>query len=292
VVVLDYWMPDIDGLKLAKILKSKFPGVTRIMLTGCVEPKVINEAVKRGEIYRYLIKPWDSDEILETIEAGADITRNYNLDGQDQTESDSARYEKSESARSGWAQNIMDLVPAVEARDPYTLGHSSRVTELSTGMGNKLGLNDLDMDDLEMGALLHDVGKLSIPDFILFKPSRLEVEEMTAIQEHSSIGGKILADQLAPQKVCSIVRHHHENFDGTGYPDGQKGDKTPIGARIIRLADSFDAMHHKRKYRDALPMDVIISELENGKGTQFDPELVPLFLNMLNNRESSSQLGG
>ncbi|HUT54368.1 MAG TPA: HD domain-containing phosphohydrolase [bacterium] len=297
VLVLDYWMPEVDGLMIAREAKDRFPGAIRIMLTGCIEMEVLQDAVRRGEIYRYLVKPWDEEELSRAIMSALELSRSMSeTAGKIMAGGAPGRMEKARRELAGrvypragtapeWAANMLALAHAVDARDPGTLGHSSRVAVMSMWLAPTAGLDPQNAGDLELGALLHDVGKVSVPDAILFKPGSLAQEEYFSIQQHPALGEKMLAEHGAPEAVQKIARHHHENYDGSGYPDGLSGERIPLTARIVRLADSFDAMFHRRPYRNGLALDQISREIKKFSGRQFDPALADMFLAVVEDKK-------
>lgn len=179
-------------------------------------------------------------------------------------------------------QLMQMLSTTIEAKDEYTRGHSHRVAEYSVLIARELGWNEEDLEDLKNAAYLHDIGKIGIPDTILNKPTKLTEEEFSIIKEHTTIGANILKNISLIDHVQEIVRNHHERYDGNGYPDGLKGEEIPLRARIVAVADSYDAMSSQRIYRNQLPFDKIILELERNKGTQFDPKIADIFLKLLN----------
>ena len=171
----------------------------------------------------------------------------------------------------------------VDARDTYTRGHSDRVAEYSYLIGQKLGLSDETLDLLKVGGLFHDIGKIGIRDTVLLKEGRLDDEEYAAIKKHPAIGAHILENSGLFDDIIPMVLHHHERFDGRGYPAGLKGDEIPFLARIIAVADTFDAMTSKRVYRNSLPLNIVKEEISKCSGTQFDPTIASAFLDILNN---------
>ena len=178
-------------------------------------------------------------------------------------------------------QLMQMLSTTIEAKDEYTRGHSHRVAEYSVLIARELGWDEKDLEDLKNAAYLHDIGKIGIPDTILNKPTKLTDEEFSIIKEHTTIGANILKNISLIDHVEEIVRNHHERYDGEGYPDGLKGNEIPTRAKIVAVADSYDAMSSQRIYRNQLPMDKIVRELEHNKGTQFDPVIVDIFLKLL-----------
>ncbi len=173
---------------------------------------------------------------------------------------------------------IKSLANAVEAKDPYTSGHVDRVTELSLLLAKKIGLKGEELRNVELGAILHDIGKIAIPDSILKKPEKLTEEEYEIIKTHVHHGVRILEPIPGMKGVNLAVLHHHERWDGKGYPMGLKGENIPLIARIITITDSFDAMNSDRPYRKRMPPFLIKKEFLENAGKQFDPELVEIFL--------------
>ncbi|HAU36925.1 MAG TPA: hypothetical protein DCX07_04325, partial [Phycisphaerales bacterium] len=178
------------------------------------------------------------------------------------------------------------LMETVEAKDHYTRGHTERVRELAVALGEAAGMDPKDLKDLQYAAELHDIGKIAVPDAIIAKPGRLTGDEFAIMQEHPRRGDKILQHLKFLDHARMIVRSHHERYDGTGYPDGLKGEEIPLGARILAIADSYDAMTSARPYRDAMSADAALAEIQGGAGRQFDPRLAALFTTLLETRHS------
>ena len=178
-------------------------------------------------------------------------------------------------------QMIQTLVTTIEAKDEYTRGHSHRVAEYSALIAKELGWKQKDIFHLRNAAHLHDIGNIGIPDAILNKPARLTDEEYAVIKEHTIIGAEILKNITLVKHVVEVARSHHECYDGTGYPDGRKGEEIPIEARIIAVADSYDAMRSRRIYRNMLKPEAIYEQFQKNRGVQFDPEITDTFLRLL-----------
>jgi len=178
-------------------------------------------------------------------------------------------------------ETIMAFSEALEARDQYTAGHSRRVMEYSKSIGQRLKLDKQDIEDLKKSALLHDIGKIGIPDTILKKQGKLTDEEYAIIKSHIETGAAILKNIKSFKHLVPAVYHHHEQFDGEGYPNGIKGKEIPLHARIIAITDTFDAMTSSRSYRSALSFRTALSELERRKGIQFDPDIADIFIEIL-----------
>ena len=178
-------------------------------------------------------------------------------------------------------QMMQSLSTTIEAKDEYTRGHSRRVAQYAALIAKNLGWTDQEIENIKSCAYLHDIGKIGIPDQILNKPGQLTDEEFNLIKQHPIIGQDILKDITIIPHLGEVTRSHHEHYDGTGYPDGLKGNEIPIQARIITLADSYDAMNSKRIYRNALSFKQIKEEIEKNAGTQFDPEITQIFLKLM-----------
>ena len=179
------------------------------------------------------------------------------------------------------SQSILTFTNFIDAKDPYTKGHSMRVAIYSKEIARRMGLPEGKVQDLYYEALLHDAGKIGIPDAILTKPGKLTDEEYATIKTHTTIGNEILSNFTAIPEIRDGAHYHHERYDGKGYPSGLKGEDIPLNARIICVADSYDAMSSYRSYRKSYDNAKIIDELKNNSGTQFDPKIVPIMITML-----------
>lgn len=182
------------------------------------------------------------------------------------------------------------LAGTIDAKDKYTNGHSMRVAIYSTILAEKLGWNESQIEKLRYEALLHDIGKIGVPDSILNKPSKLSDMEFDLIKSHTLVGSDILKNMVAVPNATEVARHHHERFDGRGYPTGISGTEIPLNARIVCIADSFDAMSSDRIYRKALSKEIIREELIKGRGTQFDPDLLDVFLELFDAHKLDSEI--
>lgn len=177
------------------------------------------------------------------------------------------------------------LSRALEAKNSHMCGHSERVAELSLRMAQRIGLPMAEQERIHIGAHLHDIGKIGIPDAILNKPGKLTESEFAIIRQHPEIGGDIVSKVKVFHSVVDIVRHHHERFDGKGYPDKLCGTEISLGSRIVCVADAFDAMISMRSYRPPLNVSEAMAEVERCRGSQFDPEIVDVLKKIVNNKE-------
>lgn len=170
------------------------------------------------------------------------------------------------------------IISTVEAKDKYTAAHSERVRELSYCIAKNLGVSDSTIQNLEVAAHLHDIGKIAVPDYILLKPDKLTDEEYAKIKQHCQIGANIIGQAKGMQEIANIVLHHHERWNGSGYPDGLSKEDIPLESRIIALADSIDAITSKRIYRDSMSLDICRKEIEKNSGIMYDPAISKIVL--------------
>jgi HD-GYP domain-containing protein (c-di-GMP phosphodiesterase class II) len=177
---------------------------------------------------------------------------------------------------------VQTLLSALKCKDDYTWGHSLRVAYYCVTVGREMGLSEAEIYELEVSALFHDIGKIGVPDSVLLKPSRLTDDEFSQMKLHPSKSFEILKDFSVFKEIAVNAKHHHERFDGRGYPEGLKGNQIPLFARIILISDTFDAMTSTRTYRKGLSFDVAFAELNEFSGTQFDPEIVEKFISCMN----------
>lgn len=182
-----------------------------------------------------------------------------------------------------YLDTIETLRYTVDAKDSYTKGHSERVSEFSVLIGKQLGISSDDMYALRIGGLFHDIGKIGIPDYILTKKDKLTDEEYEQIKKHPLIGEQILSNATIFSDIIPIVKYHHERFDGNGYPEHLKGEAIPLLARIVSVADAFDAMASRRPYRNNVEINKIIEEISKNKNTQFDPAIADALLEIIKN---------
>ena len=278
-MILDFMMDPIHGDDVVEEIRKFNKDLYILLLTGHKDLAPPLETIKRLDIQGYCEKSDKFDQLLLLIESGIksieqmQTIKNINI----------ALEDKNTELEKAYLDTIGILRHTVEAKDPYTRGHSDRVSEFSILIGQKINLDSDTIHDLKIGGLFHDIGKIGIPDSILLKESKLNDNEYSQIKNHPTIGVHILGDAKVFENIIPIVKHHHEKFDGTGYPSGLKGSEIPLIARIASVADTFDAMTSKRTYRDSLPISVVKEELKRCSGSQFDPEIASVFLDILEN---------
>ena len=273
-MLLDFIMTPIHGDKVVEEIRKFNENLYILLLTGHKDLAPPLETIKRLSIQGYCEKSNRFDQLLLLIESGLRSVEQMNTINRINEE----LKEKNEELKAAYLDSIQTLRYTVEAKDKYTSGHSDRVAAFSVLIGKYLGLPEKDLETLRIGGLFHDIGKIGVPDAVLLKPGKLTDNEYSEIKNHPSIGKQILANSTVFREVIPIVYYHHEKFDGTGYPEQLKGEDIPYFARITAVADTFDAMTTKRSYRNALPLDVVRKEIESCAGTQFDPEIVKVFL--------------
>jgi putative two-component system response regulator len=263
VALLDIGMPEMDGLEVIRRLRavSRTALLPIILVTarGRLEDKVAGLDAGASD---FVTKPFDPAELLARVRSNQRLSTALK------------RLENTQDV-------LIALASAIDAKDPVTEHHCDRVAEQATILAQTLGLGDSAIEAVTYGAVLHDIGKIGIAEAVLSKPGDLTASERAEMQRHPVIGDGILRPLQLGSIVGPIVRAHHERWDGTGYPDGLKGEAIPIGARIVAVVDSYDAMTHNRPYRAALSTDEARDELLRNRGTQFDPEMVDAFLNQL-----------
>ena len=278
-MILDFIMEPIHGDKVVEEIRKFNKELYILLLTGHKDLAPPLETIRKLDIQGYCEKSDKFDQLLLLIESGIKSIAQMNEIKRINLEL-SNTYEKLEKA---YLDSIQTLRYTVEAKDPYTRGHSDRVSAYSVLIGEKLGLSEDDLKTLRVGGLFHDIGKIGIPDSILLKESKLTDDEYSEIKSHPAIGAHILCNAEVFKDIIPIVKHHHERYDGKGYPGQLKGKDIPYFARIATIADAFDAMTSKRTYRNSLPIDVVKAEIEKNLGTQFDPEIGKVFLDILDN---------
>ena len=278
-MVLDFIMTPFHGDQVVEEIRKFNKELYILLLTGHKDLAPPLETIRRLDIQGYCEKSDKFDQLLLLIESGIKSIEQMNeiKSINQELKNTNERLEKA------YLESIETLRYTVEAKDRYTRGHSDRVSAFSVLIGKKVNLPDQDLKTLQIGGLFHDIGKIGVPDLIIQKEGKLTDEEFAEIKKHPSIGVHILSNASIFKDIIPIVEHHHEKYDGTGYPSGLKGDDIPYFARIAAIADSFDAMTSKRSYRDSLPLDVVKNEFKKNRGTQFDPELDDLFLDILEN---------
>ena len=271
-ILLDVYMPRMDGHEVLRRLKSidAYADIPVIFLTGAEDENTEVQGFSEGAT-DFLRKPLQKDVAVQRMNRIIELSylqKNLKEEVARQTAVAEKRRRKVERMS---LQMIRALANTIDAKDSYTNGHSGRVAKYSVMLAGRMGYQGEKLEQVQYAALLHDIGKIGIPKEIINKPSRLTDEEYEIIKTHPAIGGTILDEITEIPDIAVGARWHHERYDGKGYPDHLMGEEIPELARIIGVADAYDAMTSKRSYRDVLPQEVVLEEIENGKGSQFDP---------------------
>jgi len=264
-VILDIFMPHLSGIEILK--KIKADPLTHllpvVMITGLGEEKDKLEAIDAG-CDEFLSKPFNFAELLTRVRSL--LKMKFALDSLDSAEN-----------------VIFSLARAIEAKDAYTQGHTERVSQLAMLVGERLKLSGEDTDALKKGGILHDIGKIGVPDGILNKPGKLEPQEFEIIKTHPDIGARICSKLNSIKNAIPVIRYHHEKLDGSGYPDGLKGNSIPITARIMAIVDVYDALTSTRPYRPAMPKERALAILdEEANRGWWDKEILIEFSDIVN----------
>lgn len=281
-ILLDIHMPKMDGFELIRRLKEseQYCKIPVIFLTADENKEAEIRGLELGAM-DFITKPFVKEIMLHRINRILELDRlqkNLQQEVEQQTRTAEARKQKVERLT---LQIIKALASTVDAKDKNTNGHSVRVAGYSKAIAKRLGLNSQEQEDIYYMGLLHDIGKIGIPDGIIKKPAELTDEEFMTIKRHPIIGAEILKNVSEIPRLGLGTRSHHEQYDGNGYPDGLKGKEIPLEARIIAVADSYDAMASSRSYHDILQQDTVREEIVKGRGTQFDPEIADIMLELI-----------
>jgi response regulator RpfG family c-di-GMP phosphodiesterase len=277
IVVTDLRMPGRGGVWLVQEIRRRWPQVGIIVLTAGHDPDAADECLHAGADH-YFFKPIKLDEFRHVLET---TWRSYHRQQEQQqrrAELERAVRRQTNRVRRTFLSAIDSLARALEERDPYTAGHSSRVRRYALRLAAAVGLDARRRRQLSLAARLHDIGKVGVPENILHKPGPLTAEEERVVRQHPGIGERILTPIIRSRAVLAAIRGHHERLDGGGYPDGLKGDQVPLLARLIAIPDCFDALTTSRAYRAALSVPHALDIIREGAGAHFDPELVHAFV--------------
>ncbi|MBQ1547899.1 MAG: response regulator [Lachnospiraceae bacterium] len=277
-ILLDIMMPEMDGFQTLENLRNKEKGsgddpVPVIFLTADENEETETKGLSLGAM-DFIKKPFVPDvltlrvrHIIELVHLQRDLSNEVD--------------KKTKENERLFLHVVASLAEAIDAKDTYTNGHSGRVADYTKEIARRYGYTGKKLNDIYMMGLLHDVGKIGVPDAIINKPAKLSDEEYEIIKNHPVLGARILRSIKEMPSLANGARWHHEKYDGSGYPDGLKGNDIPEEARIIAVADAYDAMSSYRSYRDPLPQGIVREEIEKGKGTQFDPEFAEIMLQMI-----------
>lgn len=277
VVLLDVQMPELGGIETLKKLKSYAPDLSVIIVSASRDIENVRTALKEGA-YDYIFKPFNINDVQTVIRRAVERAQliKENRDYQQNLEHKVER--QTEELVKLYSGTLQAMILALDLRESETGYHSYRVTEYALTLARELNLNEAELSVLAKGALLHDIGKIGVPDSILLKPGKLDEEEWVVMRRHAELGYMMLRKIDFLEESANIVYTHHEHFNGNGYPNGLSGGDIPLGARIFSIVDAFDAMTSKRAYRDEMSYEEAVKRIKEASGTQFDPEIVEAFI--------------
>jgi response regulator RpfG family c-di-GMP phosphodiesterase len=285
VIVSDLKMPEIGGLDLLAAAKRDRPDARRLLVSAYADFDTALEAINRVGVDRLIVKPWVGDEMREAVRIAAEHAA---LKRENRRVTDELRRRTEELVRMNESldalveertSNLLDgLVSALDLRDSETQWHSRRVGRYARRLAKELGIRGRELDDIERGATLHDIGKIGVRDAVLLKPGPLDEKEWAEMRRHPALGYEILKGIGFLARARLIPLHHQERYDGTGYPQGLAGNGICIGARVFSVVDTYDAITNDRPYRKCRTYEVARGEIVKHAGTQFDPEVVQAWL--------------
>lgn len=267
VVVSDNIMPVISGLDFLSSLKKISPETVKVLMSGYADLASALAAINRSEVYRYILKPWKSEELIDTVRDALN------------------RYRLTLSLNRGDEDILRSLAQTIELKDPLTKGHCDRVAVYAMLIAERYGLSRIMLREIKYGSWLHDCGKIGVPELILNDPGGLNEEQFETMKQHSYWGADVAAKANLSQVARNIIHYHHECYDGTGYPSGLKGEDIPLEARIVSVADVFDALTSDRPYRKSFSRDETITNISAMSGESLDPQFVEIFLDILRERD-------
>jgi len=293
-VLLDVGMPEPNGLTVLRQIQKRHPFLAVVMLTAFSDADTAAQAMRDGAS-DYIVKPYQEAQLVSRLERALERGQLLRESAQahDVLEQRVAEQTKTLRAQSKQLSVMLDRVlvtyqatvkaleAALDVRDQSAPGHCRRVAKLAVQLGNHMGLRLDDLIALEHGALLHDIGKLGVPDGVLMKPGPLDEDEWATMRQHPEIGCDVVGHIDFLQNALPIIRHHHERYNGSGYPDGLAGEGIPLLARIFAVIDAYDAQTNQRPYNTVLDLDEVLANLQEASGTQFDPAIVAAFVAMI-----------
>jgi len=260
VVVSDYLMPGMRGIEFLSKAKGLRPDTIRIMMTAYADLTIAIDAINKSEAYRFVTKPWNNKELMDMVDEAL------------------MRYELIQSLSAEDETVYLSLAQTVELKDPYTKGHCDRVARYAVALARAAGLDDELVSDIKHGSWLHDCGKIGVPESVLNFPGSLSEDDLETVMQHPRWGSEVARQARMSDAVINIILYHHERFNGKGYPSGLRGDDIPIEARIVAIADVFDALYSERPYRKAYDFERVMEIMHEMTADHFDPRLVELFL--------------
>jgi response regulator RpfG family c-di-GMP phosphodiesterase len=278
-VLTDIEMPGETGMELLARIKKFAGSLDVIMVTGVIDTHTAIAAIREGAS-DYLTKPFNLDEVQIVVERTLEKRRLIDENRAYQEHLEELVEQRTQELQHSYESTLQALITALDFRDNETQGHSSRVVEYAVLVAKAMGVDGSELATIRRGSILHDVGKIGVPDSVLLKPGKLDRDEWEVMKKHPEMGYRMLQHIAFLEPALDIVFSHQERFDGTGYPRGLRGEEIPLGARIFAVVDTFDAMTSDRPYRPALSIEKAREEIRDCAGTQFDPRVAEAFLSI------------
>ncbi len=276
VVLLDVQMPELGGIETLKKLKKYAPDLSIIIVSASRDIDNVRTALKEGA-YDYIFKPFNINDVQAVIRRAVERAQLIKKNKDYQHNLEKKVENQTQELVNLYSGTLQAMILALDLRESETGYHSYRVTEYALTLGRHMELSESELSMLAKGALLHDIGKIGVPDSILLKPGKLTDEEWKIMRKHAELGYTMLKKIEFLEESAALVYSHHEHFNGKGYPKGLSGTEIPLGARIFSIVDAFDAMTSKRAYRDEMPFEKAVERIIEASGTQFDPDIVEVF---------------
>lgn len=262
VIVSDNLMPEMTGIELLQKAKEISPESVRIIMTAYADLQAAIDAINKGAVYKFITKPWKDNDLKDVV---------FNAVNQHRVVL---------SLRKADEATLLSLAQTIELKDPYTRGHCDRVANYAVTIAKAIGLSKEEQRHIKYGGWLHDCGKIGVPESILNHNGPLSPEQMEIVRNHSRWGADVARLAQLPEPVINIILYHHERYDGKGYPLGLKGTNIPLEARIVTVADTYDALTSERPYRNKIAHEKAVEFLNSFKGQFFDPEIVNVFIKL------------
>jgi len=263
VVVSDNLMPGISGIEFLERAKAIAPDTVRIMLTAHANVQSAMAAINKGEVLKFIVKPWNDEELKDIV---ANSIHGHRM---------------AQALKKADEYALYSLAQTIELKDPYTRGHCDRVAKYALSLAEALGLDETLKKNIKHGSWLHDCGKIGVPEAVLNYNGPLMPEQTAVIEKHPNWGAEVARLAHLPKAVVNIILCHHERYDGTGYPMGLEGDAIPIEARVVSVADMYDALTSDRPYRWGVDLRKAVEVLLSCRGSQLDPVIVNTFIKVL-----------
>ncbi|MBN2653695.1 MAG: response regulator [Nitrospirae bacterium] len=263
VIISDNYMPFMKGLELLQKARELQPDTFRILITAYADFDTAIDAINKGEVYRFVAKPWNNDDLVNMVHEAVQ------------------RYDLAQAMKHADEAALLSLAQAIELKDKYTKGHCDRVAEYALKIADAMELSDEWKKNIRHGSWLHDCGKIGVPESILNFNGPLSEDNKRVVEKHPRWGAELAQLAQLPRPIANIITYHHEKYDGTGYPNRLKNEAIPLEARIVAIADAYDAMTTDRPYRKKISKKEALNMLHEEKGKAFDPDIIDTFLEIM-----------